>query len=423
MKKTIFSKYLAGASRFVKTMTLALAAAVVAASCVADAAFESTTDNLFDEEDESLLVSVGLDVTSGDLMPADAVAATRMATRANDTSNEDNKIYDLWILQFDSGKNTKATRHIPNYTDEDDRIRRFYPGTDQIIVYVANTNDGTLFNRSMTYDEVMQTTYSASSMDKILASVNPDNVAPEDTDKVRFIMSQIKIGVTIAENSADDNKANLAATLQRNVAKIDIEYGVKAIGSGNKLSFTIASCQVDKVAQMNSQLAFNVVADKYTPPTVSTRADGDFLYPTNSSFYPYSSHTFDQSKLTNGVGTNTVTYYMPVNMRGTVAENKSWAEKYTAGLDIDNASFYTVTGSFDESVNNTTAASGKNYKLVFTEYLGTTATDYELKPNYYYYYSAIIPGDIYCETLENWAKPSTETGGKDETRFTWTANN
>ncbi len=398
MKKTFLSRIVASASVFSRALAIALAAAIVTASCITETSVDFAYESF---EDEEGLVEVSLDVQSSIVSGGNDTARAYMATRSGSSispnaANEDNTIYDLWIIQFDSENNTKVTRYIPDYTDESKRSVTIYPGTNQKFLYIANTNDWQLFNRQMTYDEITSATYGYDTTYGVLADVNSSLVADDDKSKVRFIMSEI-ITATITED-ATANKAALKASLKRNVALLAIKYGTKA--PVDKVSTTVIGLQVYNIPQKSSYVAHNLglsSGDLYPDSSVNITSITPAIFDKTSDDYVGDSST-DYSDY----GINNAYYYVPVNMRGRNEDLDSWSAKYSYTIDnsaLSKATYYMVGYEFDDAVNNPLLGAEK-YSFSFTDYVGSTEKDYELLPNYVYMFSVVFPADLTDEMMD-----------------------
>ncbi len=414
MKTTNYTKFLAGAKSFTKFFATIAATAVVAVSCI-----EGSEVAFFETFEEEGAIEIGITAEASDIGAGNAAARAMMATRVKDDADtEDKKIYDLWVIQFDGGASAgdgtataRAARYISNYTDEDKRIVRLYPGTDQEILYVANTNTSNLFSRTMTYEEIMGKIDIITSENDVFANVNTTLIQDDDKDKKRFVMSAYKTGVAIVEDDTNANKTALTATLQRNVAKIEFTYGYYPVSSTSNVSVTINSYVIRNVASVSSYVAYNITTAGATYPEASV---GFINYGTVSFVGTVGSFTDVNNKTTDGCTLHTVVHYVPVNMRASATGSTTWAEKYTYATDnslTTSATAIVVSGVFDDGANDNT--DGYKYDFTFTEYLGSTAADFELKPNNYYAFDMVVSGSLSLENIE-------VMNAKGETRFTHT---
>lgn len=401
MKKTFFSTFVAFANNLSKTFAVALASAIVAVSCVTDSSVEFSYDVFEEDVVEEGMISISLDVESAIISAGNEEARAYMATRATIVSpnadNEDNTIYDLWVIQFHNSENggaTRVARYISDYTDEKKRKVSIYPGTDQSFLFVANTNKNGIYSRSMTYDEIMAITYPSTATNGALASVNDALVADDDKSKVRFVMSEYVTSKTITDDEVTNNKSQLTASLKRNVSLVAIKYGT--VAPVDAVSTSTISVQLYNMPHNNSYVAYNLglsSGDIY-PDTADDVFEDGTAYGFDKSY----TEGFDADK---DYGYNVAYYYVPVNLRGVENSNTTWSEKFVNAFGNDtyeDAVYYMVGFEFDDSIND---PQGKDkYSFSFTDYVGTDETSYELMPNHVYMFSVTFPADLTLEMME-----------------------
>ncbi len=346
---------------------LVLAVATFVA-CQKDPSVESSQQS----EQEPITMSLNLSVEDMSAGTAEAAeqTTTYSLTRSTLAKEPSTEIQNLWIAQFDSsGKVVGTPQYFEEFqklaTDNEDQsvetieIALIPSGTEEhTLVYIANTfNDAITqsIGSSYTIDQFKALTSTVTSEKSIFGTA-------DDTDYYSILYGEI----TQAISSSTDLKT---CTLKRNVAKINVNL---VITDGVDLTFSEAV--VRGVPNVSSYYP-NIVTDSNLP------ADDTFSY-----------INYEGMDITT---TNDITFYVPVNMRGTSASTTEQMKNQYG------TPYCTAVSLLAES-------SGESY--LYTFYLGADLiNDYNIAPNTEYTYTL---------TFNTVGDPDTdlrieETGGID----------
>ncbi|MFR9596147.1 MAG: hypothetical protein SNH79_01035 [Rikenellaceae bacterium] len=412
MKRSVSKGVLTRVSNFTKIALIVATATITIASCVKDLVTESAFLPESDVDlNRTVYVSVGtLDVADMEKGNEDAAKALARATE-DQTKYENAEIYDLWVIQIDpstEGEAVVAARFIENFDNEEENVIRLYPyenGKTCDIIYVANTADDQIFSRGMTRKEVYSATYDVASEQALFASEYTNS----DNGNV-FILSQLIAGIEIKIDDDKHNSEVMAATLLRNVAKVEFSVSYNTSGSG--LVWKTASiCNLPTVASYTAR--------------ISSSGDSNTYFDEFPVDLDHSDLTSYSDSFADGSGDGSVNmfyFYLPVNMRGIEsAESQKELIKDTAYSDFANntsykyydwslksaaakasgnegiglATYFKLVGTLDDAVHD---SQGLLYDVVFQEYIGADAVSYNILPNCLYTFT-INTGDVDSYTL------------------------
>ncbi len=369
-------------------------------------------------EDLANTFSVAVDDVAGLYLEGSAQdgAESRAMAAAED---EDLTIYNLWVLQVDPAIGAAddygvviAARYIDKYNEDGtNRSVQLYEYTYQPchIVYVANTNSESLYERGQTLKSVYETTYEASSEAALFA--NKSMTAPQ------FVMSAQKRGVNISADS--DNIVAMAARLTRNIAKIEYVVNIKNTDAG--LSWKSAQlCNVPKVNSYTARLFASEDTD-------DLGKDNAIHHPTIYDKFPASvagklmDYPVEYFESADDATNVTFHYYVATNKRGFATEAQisdlvggssygyaGWAAKMqlaSTDSEFQYATYFKLIGRLDNAKN---LADGDEYDVVFTDYLGKDEYSYNIEPNHLYEFSlntnnvtaAVLANDARFELTE-----------------------
>ncbi|MFR9600888.1 MAG: DUF4906 domain-containing protein [Rikenellaceae bacterium] len=299
-------------------------------------------------------IEVGLSLSVEPLSAGTLEAAengTLTESRAIGENGFSETINNLWIIQFNGTDDESVVVGSPKYFspyDPDISIVTLIPSTeDNTIVYLANTfksSIGVIVGTTLAEFKSIMTTMSS----------EEGCFTTDGTDKYMLMNGY--------QEATIDGDTSLACTLKRNIAKVTVNIVDATDGA-----LTLTGAQMCNVATKIPYFAEQVTRDSETG-TLETP------FPANSSIINY-----DLEPLTFTDNTATLTFYVPCNMRGVVANSTAEASKPVVAPNC--ATFLSVVGG-------TTTG---NYAYNF--YLGENMTnDFNIKPNYHYSYTFTFNG-------------------------------
>lgn len=272
---------------------------------------------------------------------------TRSTLGTNDPSTT---IQNLWIAQFGSDGKVVGT---PQYFDEFQKlatdlensvesidIALIPSGTEtNTLVYIANTFDDTItqsLGSSYTIDQFKALTYAVTDEKSIFGTA-------DDTDYYSILYGEITQAISSSTTLA-------TCTLKRNIAKVNINI---VVTSGVDLTFSEAV--VRGVPNVSSYFPVITAGENFP-------ADDTFSY-----------INYESMDITTTTETTDLTFYAPVNMRGTsVSDSEQMKNQYGT--------------PYCTSISLLAESGGENY--LYTFYLGADLeSDYNIEPNKEYTYT------------------------------------
>ncbi|MFI3292805.1 MAG: fimbrial protein [Rikenellaceae bacterium] len=270
------------------------------------------------------------------------------------------EIKNLWVAQFDdNGKVVGTPQYIEDYqtalqdalTDDNDGVPvSLIPSGDGVkhtLVYVANSFNKNLtasLGSSFTIDEFKNVTYEISSEVSNFKTVEGD-----DTNTKYIVL----FGEEVQEVNSSDGLN--ACELIRNVAQINVTIQNNVTG----LEFTKALIKgIPKVSS-------------YCPDYLSD--DTDHKFPADNTF-SYFSYDSDEIAEDENDEYETLTFYVPVNMRGSVENTTEQMKNHYSTAYCTAISLMATTPDDDT--------------YLYTFYLGSNLTsDFNIRPNTKYNYT------------------------------------
>lgn len=321
------------------------------------------------EQYETIGVAVNLSVAemSAGTEEAQSDSQTYPITKSTIASEDELsiEIENLWVAQFDdNGKVVGTPQYIEDYqrayinaqTDETEGVDgvpvSLIPSGDGVkhtIVYVANSFNSNItesLGSSFTIDEFKNVTYEISSEVSNFKTVEGD-----DTNTKYIVL----FGEEVQEVNSSEGLNECG--LRRNVAQINVTI---INNVANDLKFTnVIMKGIPKVSS-------------YCPDYISD--DPDHKFPADNTFSYFS---YDSDEITQDAESNeykTLTFYVPVNMRGSVENTTEQMKNHYATAYCTAISLMATTSNDDT--------------YLYTFYLGSDLTsDFNIKPNTKYNYT------------------------------------
>lgn len=307
---------------------------------------------------EEVSATLDVDVVQMDLSMIDGDVATKGVYDPATIASTEDVIKNLWVIQFDGTDENSALLGDPTYVADfsqfSGNVNFVSTDTPCSIFLIANTfENGSVFT--------IPQGYTISDLRTRLRSVSSQNdiMGLESDGETYHPIFNCEIEASDGVHEGD----HFTAQLRRNIAKVNITLINNTIGSG---AVTIESMQLRSIPNVSYYVANGI--DNVAPfPVIASENYIDY------EEIPWSA----------GVQ-NTITAYLPANMRGTVVANTSQSSKNRYAPQ--GATNLYVKGSYKNE-------SGDVIPLTYTFFLGGNMTDdFNLKNNFSYNYTFTING-------------------------------
>ena len=350
--------------------------AIIVATCLLLAGASCVRQEMeasFDADDNLERVPVTLSVDVSQI--EDGTPGTK-AIQEPDVSGvtSDSQIKDFVVLQFNG---TTASAQLvggqiyfdhwplngyrpttdPLY-DKNDVLSLVASSSANTVVVLANTFGPVAINAATTLGEFLANDYTTiSGLSGVLTTAGGN-------DYLRFSGSKKLNSVSLGDN--------VSISLKRNVAKIVVNVTnlTHKNGSTGDDIVTISNAHLRDI---NGKYYYLTHVDAALDPVTFT----DPYTPTYPYRFDNATEEFPAAKNNSG-DTETYTYYVPANLRGTNSSTSQSTKSYGAP---EGATYFCLYGTYGTS----------NTPIVYTYYLGGNLTnDFNLRPNYKYTYNITI---------------------------------
>ncbi|MFR9563879.1 MAG: hypothetical protein SNG55_07000, partial [Rikenellaceae bacterium] len=292
--------------------------------------------------------------------PAEAKITTLAVFHVNTTASGEDRVL--------------AKKLINNYMLEDANTIRLLTGSTSkngYFIYIAN----------------------APAPETLFASIAANNLNTNGT-LVSEIYAKVSDAITASTTNNMFYTASstpqyvMSALVKHNISSAEILQEPEFVRNVAKVSYIIKNENVSNAELFWNSIQLYNVANRTTYAAYQAAGDSETYVAPGASYINYNATTFSDDDMTaiNATDGFTVTYYVPVNMLGTDSdlESSSWGAKYTKYASAATGRTYVEMKGYQYADKTGT---NMDYDVTFTNFLGASASDFNLTANSHYQYS------------------------------------